>query len=700
MRPALQRDKIRAGYHKNFIGLGLRGRFRNVNITGLLLAAAAYALAAAPSISGHVSDGAGTPVPNARVFMECGLGSALVETRTDTAGAFRFDNPALGVVGLLAAADGFAFGGATVTVAVADEITGVSIVLRPAREISGKAVDPRGKPIEAARITRALLMGEAKVGVPLAKLKALGYTEPVTDAEGRFTVPMLPEGVSVALKVSHPQFAQAGVTGIAPGAADVKVVMNPGVLVRGQILAREERVPVANAQVVLTRAVAPFDTVLARTSPAGDFLVRLEPGPYVANATSTDYKSPAGEKINVTGEAPEQKLTLYVSHTGTLSGVVADAITGKPVKGAKIVVSANDSTSAHLFTGPTGEFQAEAAVGDNVVTLDSAPGYLAPARPSVKISVSRGQESKLPTYWLATIPSYSIQVLDADMKPVPGAVVTMLRPAQFGWRATDADGRTDLQFGSLPPDGIVVGLVEHVSQPMGAVFALDRAKAKDAKVQLLPLARIEGEVAGRGSKKLSGAVVGAVFAKPPFADTVLLWQTLTNEDGRFAWDAVIPLATLKCVAKTTGRKTEGEKAGESPAVTLEPGGLQDLGRIVIDGGAGAESCLGKSIQWRDNGLIAGSAPPASGPAVLLYCSAEEAPAVVEGLGVAQKLIAARGIVFAAVVNGSYSGKAEVPVFQGARPGPATTYVVAADGNVILETFGLPPLRALQLLGGS
>jgi hypothetical protein len=663
-----------------------------------LLFAAATVLAASPSISGHVTDAAGAPVANARVFLECGLGSALVETQSDATGAFHFDNPALGVTGIVAIADGFAFGGATVTVNVADEISNVGITLRSPKEVSGKVVDPRGKPVAGARITRVLILGDTKVSIPFAKLKTLGFTEPATNAEGGFTVPLLPEGAKVALKIAHPEYAQAGVTDIAVGATDVKATLNLGVLLRGQVIARDERVPVANAEIVMIRAVAPFDTVLARTGASGDFAVRLEPGPYVARARGADYCSPAGDKINISGEAPEQKLSIYVARAGSLSGLVADAVTGKPIKGAKLIVSANDSTSAHLFTGPTGEFRTEAAVGDNVVSLETAPGYLAPARPAVKIAVAQGKESKLPTYWLAPIPAYSVQVVDGDMKPVPGAIVTLLRPAQFGWRVTDAEGRTQLEIGSLPPDGTVVGLAEHASQPMGAVFALDRTKANDAKVQLLNLARLEGNVVGRGSKKLPGAVVGAVFANPPFSDTVLLWQTLANDEGHFAWDAVVPLATIKCVAKASARKSEGEKVGESAPLTLPLGATQDLGRIVVEEGGAAESCAGKPLDWRANKLIAGPAAP-QGPAVVLYCGFEEAPAVVAALSAAQRLFAPQGIVFAAVVGGPYSGKADIPVYQGNRPGAASTYVVSADNKVLLETFGMPPVRALQQLGG-
>jgi hypothetical protein len=72
----------------------------------------------------------------------------------------------VGVVGLVAHAEGYAFGGRTVTVAVAEARANTDIVLRRPVALGGKVVDPKGDPIAGARITRVVLLGTEKVGCP------------------------------------------------------------------------------------------------------------------------------------------------------------------------------------------------------------------------------------------------------------------------------------------------------------------------------------------------------------------------------------------------------------------------------------------------------------------------------------------------------------------------------------------------------
>lgn len=661
-----------------------------MNILGVVFALSA-AWSSSPVISGSVVNSGGAPVQGARVFLEPGLSGNLLETRSGEGGVFTFPNAPEGLVGLFAIAEGHAFGGMSLTVAVADSIANVRVQLGDPGSVSGKIVDPRNKPIGGARITRVLLT-PGKVSIPLAKLQAFGFSEPVSSSDGSFTVSHLPVGATVALKVGHPDYAQAGATGISVGETKTKIAMNPGVLVRGRALARGGQTPVANAQVILKRAVEPHDAVVIRTDASGNFVSRLEPGPYFAQAETPDYKSASWEKLNVTGETPEVRLTLHVGGVGAITGVVADAVTAKPVAGAKLSLSARGTETSRTSTGPTGEFSFSAAEGDNIVTLDGAPGYLAPEQSAFKVSVVPGQSVNLPTFWLVAIPSYSVQVIDADLKPVPGAVVSILRPAQFGWRLTDANGRTPLQFGSLPSDGVIVGIVEHPTLPLGAVFALDRTKADNSQVLLMPLASVHGEVVAKRGKELVGAVVGAVLADAPFADDVLLWQTLARDGGVFEWGGVVPKAPLKIIAKAGA-----DSVGESPDTTFEMGERKDVGRIVVEEGVSGKSLYGKELKWRDNPVIGGAPSDAPRPGVVVYCNATEASAVIEGLSTAKTLFGDR-LEWAVVVNGAYTGPTgSVCVLRGAPPGSASTYLVDQDSRVVLETFGMPPLRALQVL---
>ena len=148
------------------------------------------ALAGASSVSGTVLDERRNPVYDARVFIEPGLGGVLVETRTSADGAFAFQDVRPGGTGVFAIAEGYAFGGRHVEVALADTVS-VVIRLGAPGMISGRITSFDGSAVEGARVTRVGLLGASKVGIPLAKLAALGFREPVSDAEGCFTVPDL-----------------------------------------------------------------------------------------------------------------------------------------------------------------------------------------------------------------------------------------------------------------------------------------------------------------------------------------------------------------------------------------------------------------------------------------------------------------------------------------------------------------------------
>lgn len=73
--------------------------------------------------------------------------------------------------------------------------------------------------------------------------------------------------------------------------------------------------------------------------------------------------------------------------------------------------------------------------------------------------------------------------------------------------------------------------------------------------------------------------------------------------------------------------------------------------------------------------------------------------VVESLASARERLVGKDIVFALVVSGTYTPQnSEIPVLSGSKQGTATTFVIGSDGNVVLETFGMPPVALLGRVG--
>ncbi len=660
------------------------------------LIALCSALAGTSTLSGQVLDDRGQALAGARVFAEQGLGGMLLETQSTSDGRFRFDDVAPGGVGVFATANGFAFGGRHVNVAMAQNVDDLVIRLRRPGNIRGQVTDHKGHPVEDAHIVRVALLGEHKVGIPLTKLRPLGFTEPVSGADGSFSVSQLPEGENVALKVGHAQFAQEGVAGVAVGTSDLRIALYPGVLIQGDVVSREQNRPVASAAIVIRNAQPPHDTAVARTDALGTFSVRLKPGVYLYQSAGAGWRSPGWERLQVSGQPHQPRIRLIVAGSGAIHGSVRDAVSGTPIEGARLTLTTNGNMAGVFHTGPTGEYRMTVAEGSNMVRLETAPGYLPPKDASMGVQVTQGKSVGLPGLWLVPIPDFRLQVLDESLEePVAGAVVTVLRPEQYGWHVTGEDGWVTLKVGALPADGRIVGRVEHPSKPLGALFGLTTSDAKESRVQLMPLGSVTGTVASAEGGPMKGAVVGAVFPGEEGEEALLLWRCVTNGDGAFRWEAAVPGIPQRCVAKAGAAET-----GESATYSLAPGATHDLGHIVVPEGEEGKSLASRVLRWQEGDLLCGRLPDKNEirerPAVVLYCPADRAAIVIESLGVAQGLLGRSDLLFVVVVDGGFQrDNSPVPVLSGQPPATATTYVLAPGGRVIHETFGLPPLRLLQ-----
>ena len=230
----------------------------------IIFLACASVFASASSISGTVADDQGTPIPNARVFMEQGLGASLVEVKSDRHGVFQFDNVLPTFTGLFAYSPGTAFGGSSFPVAIAQAISGIEIRLPEPARISGKISAYGGKALEGARITR-FAVPASSMSVPIAKLAAFGFAQIHTDRSGRFTLHNVPPAARVDLKVVHPKYSQQRVVDIQRGTRDVDVTLLEGVLFSGSILTRSKNTPVANANLVLSKLTPPNHTIVTKT---------------------------------------------------------------------------------------------------------------------------------------------------------------------------------------------------------------------------------------------------------------------------------------------------------------------------------------------------------------------------------------------------------------------------------------------------
>jgi len=650
------------------------------------------------AISGQIVDANGAAIPHAQVFLEPGLGGMIRDTISGDSGSFSFDDVAPGPVGLFAIAPGFGFEGQHLTIAVADTIPPIQLTLHPAAQIKGTIKDADGNTVQDARITRIGVKGNHKVGVPIAKLRQYGYLEPQSDAQGNFVLDNVPVGCMIDLKIGHASFAQEGVADVPAGTDSLKVVLYPGVLVEGNVVSRANNVAVAQAAILMQNAQPPHDTALARSNLQGRFSIRLKPGVYLYQATGSGMRSPGWERLTVTGERPVEHVRLAVAGTAQIRGNVRDALTSAPIRDVRVSLTTNGAPAAVTRTGPKGDFLFTVGEGENIVRLDGAPGYFPPELQDVKVSVLEGNAVELPGMWLKPLPDYDVVIVDDAGDPVPGALVSVLRPSQFGWHVADEEGKVRLQVQQPPGGGGLLARAEHPNAPQGAVFTLEAQQEQPGTVKLFPFASVFGQIVNKRGRPVSGATVGAFFPGETAEDAVLLWQTTSGPDGMFHWDAVVPGVPQRCAARLD------EKAhGESETFNLSPTESKSLGDVEVPGAKSGESLLGTKLDWHNSELLCGTlpldTPVHSQPLVVFYANQANAVALAETAHAIQQHFAQSDLRVILMTEGDVSceGGSPVPILRGSAGTDATTLVLDRGGVVVLETNGMPPASLLQRL---
>ncbi len=654
------------------------------------------------SLSGQVFDNAGEPLARARVFVEQGLAGSIRESRTDNEGRYRFDNVASGTIGVFAIADGHGFGGLSITVPSDEDVRELTIRLRPPVTLSGRIVNEAGEPVSGARVMRIGLMNEpqsnnphatTKLGIPYAKLEPMGFPPITTDDRGRFTVSALPRDGSIALKAACHGYAQQGVADLRAGDSNVEIVLTRGVLVRGRVVTRATRVPLSGAVVVLRNAQPPHDTALTRTDGSGDFAIRLQPGVYLYRASGGGFQGVGWEELLVTGQQSAQSVTIYAAASCDIRGKVANAMTGEPVGGARVVLRTFGNPDSSARTNTRGEYALRGVEGENTVILESAPGFILPERNARPVHAAENERVELPTFWVLPMPEVHLTVVDEELEPAPRCVTSLVQPPQFGWQAADDSGRVPLRIGQLASEGVVLGRVEHLDHPLGALFAFTARDNSEPVVQLLPHATITGRVASESGSPVPGVAVSVFLVDDQMESP--LWRTVSGPDGRFEIPGAVPHATLVCVAASSVHT-----AASAPFV-LEPLQTKDVGALTMPRSAAGTSLLGQRLDWQAFSRLAGPDAREAGqqPAVLAFCPQEQAMMTIEAWQRLSTILSTSGLTFAVVVDAPVTGIPEpsVVVLEGKRPATASTYLVSAEGRVVSETFGLPSVTAIQQL---
>jgi hypothetical protein len=492
-----------------------------------------FGIAEFATISGTVTDVQGNPISGADVFVEQGIIGSITKTRTNADGEYAFSNVRPGIVGVFAFQSGYAFNGYSAQATIAESKHSPPIVLPRPTSLKIKVVNTKNKGISNARVTRVSI--NKTVSIPLGKLQSLGWKLPVSHSDGSWTSDYFAKLQRLELKIGHAQYAQATLVDVSPGGATHKVTMTPGVLIAGSVHMIHSSTPVPNAWVQVQNLQPPNESVLTRSGSGGLFGLRLQPGQYVYEAIGSQYRTRDKPQLLVSGEFREQSLTVYVAGQSPIQGKVLNAKNLEPIQGARMQISVSGRPKDVRYTGPSGEFQFMASLGENTVSIFPAPGYMTPATPNIQFSAAPDQLTTLPTFYLAPVPKYSVLVLDLDGNPLPQASVRVLDPLQFGWHKTDDKGEVEFTIATLPASGNVIGLAEHPSGSSATLFSIPQKQSEKAGIHMLPAAAVSGTIASSATQRI---MMGMYYGNDELENPLLINSIRADAKGTYQFRGV------------------------------------------------------------------------------------------------------------------------------------------------------------------
>ncbi|MGC8845902.1 MAG: carboxypeptidase regulatory-like domain-containing protein [Candidatus Hydrogenedens sp.] len=646
------------------------------------------------SVKGRVVDNNNLPVKNAEVYCEQNLMSPLVQTITDNEGQFSFSGLMEGPTGIFATTEGMAWSGIHINLPAEENITGLEIILIPAKSVKGKVVvlNEKGKEesISGAEIDRFAILGVEKVAIPCSKLIPFGYKRVISDTEGVFLLDKVPVGHTISLKVVHPEYAVTTVENISYE-ADAKITMSKGCVVLGSVytIQNDNKVKVANSDVTIKNTQAPYESICVRTNTEGEFTIRLNPGVYMCKAETNQLLS-AGWEIKKIANSIGEHIQVQVFPSVYISGQILDAISGKPVPGAKVSIEQGGKKALSLTTGRTGKFRGKVVHGQAYIKFEAIPGYTIPQPSQLRVVVSGKDEIVLPGVWVKKVDSLKVKlvVLQQKVLTTNRGIVSVLNPQQLGWYAGNIDNTFELKLSSTPAEGKIVGYAEIPEENIGNVFTLDsKDMGKVCETNLYTLGTIKGRVVNKERTPISDGIISCVLKEVGTSQEYLLWQILLSADGTFYWNSIIPFKTLLFKLYDNN----GSLLWQSSEMQFLEGENKDIGDIIIEKSVTRKN-VSSLLRSNYKNLCGGSEIVDmlfKGPSVLVYVDSAEVLFMQEVLANIRNIFGSGINVGMILTNEIDCNDISIPVITGQRPSLATTYLIGEDGNLICETFGLP-----------
>jgi len=440
-------------------------------------------------VHGYVRNDASQPVAKAQVVLGtlpflAGLADRpdpdQRETKTDERGYYRFENATAGQRTVTARADGFG----------SQTKQNVFVGGKPSTEVDFR--------LAQGMIIAGRVFGPDRQGIVGAEIEALMYRADVTSrgravsvANGEFVIEGLAEG-QYQLVVKADGYGQERVNRIESGQTNVDVELAEQGGVMGRVVDAKTGAPLSTFTCDV-RYVTNGANVYGRSAQRrkfsgrsdGTFTIKgLEQGTYAIMASAQGFAPTFSSTFNITQGTLTPSVEVRIGQGGTISGMVMNATTGKPIAGAQIVTNENNwirspftdmlgaamprnTTAKTVRTGADGRFAIQQLTPESYQIEVTHNDFTSEVVNDLRLA--ENQELDIGVIRLAAGALIRGTVYDAAGKPLAGAQVTV------SISDTSMAGQTKFYQSRTGPDGRYV--IRNVAQGQYKISAARGAGA-------------------------------------------------------------------------------------------------------------------------------------------------------------------------------------------------------------------------------
>ncbi len=626
--------------------------------------------AAAPALTGTVTDTAGKPIVRALVMVRslAHEDEPALTARTDDQGGFRIMLTSGGLVTARIEATGFA----PQVLEKREPGTPLRVQLAAGAWIRGVVRDGATRnPIEGALVQCHSPGG----GGAFWEAKA-GLVETRTDAQGRFRLDGLGTGRQFVRATARGYGAQSE-SSVRPGTS-VEFFLSPGAAILGTVRDAEGR-PVAGALVEVVAASGPGFRMVVRpeeTDVSGHFeVLGLDPGEYRVLARHRELAPAVSGAVSL-AQGGEDQVDLVLQPGVMVTG----RLVGRDQKpaGGSVTLAEVDGQSAPTMLEQSSRC---AAGADGLFRLTHVPagrhvlGVVAPGFTPQRVEVTVGNKP-VDVGDVALEPGLVIQgrvtdgsgtaVADAELEATPAALDRRVYD-QSPQRSSRSDATGRFVLG-----GLSEGTYEVKAQAygFGRLVRPIEAGAKGVTLVLAPAGSITGVAVDEAANALTGYRVVAQVNRsegdlrawqPPY------FKSVTAADGRFVLEGV-SAGTYRVDVSAPERVSASVKD-----VQVQSGSASDVGRVVLRAGGSVRG----SVVDTAGASVAGAQVTVPGGSGLPFVEAPKATTNGEGAFTLRGL--APGQVEIAVSHPLYAEARAGGIEVDPASGPADVRIVLGQG---------------------